>query len=97
MQSSRGAAGSARCPEFGDSLGGAPSAKITTKIQDVHHASLATAVAVGACRAALRRSPAMCRNALTKHRACIGPSLSKILEIVGDYEGQVKAAHFISL
>jgi hypothetical protein len=32
----------------------------------------------------------MCRAALAKHRAHIDPALSKILDIVGSYEGKVE-------
>ena len=56
---------------------------------------LATAVAVGACRAALKKSSALCRVALAKHRAHIDPDLSKTLEIVGDYEDKVASEFYL--
>lgn len=56
--------------------------------------SFADAVAARACHAALRISPAACRDALATHRARIDPALSKTLEIVGGYEEDKVASIF---
>jgi hypothetical protein len=42
-----------------------------------------------ACRAALARSPAASRTALSKHRASIDPALARTMEIVGSYTLEV--------
>jgi len=89
--SEAGAESAQRCSELGGSGTVVPSAKTSAHIQEGQDTeSLARAVASGACRAALQRSPAMCRAALAKHRAHIDPALSKILDIVGSYEGKVE-------
>jgi len=47
------------------------------------------------CRAALVKSPAASRFALTKHRASIDPTVAKALEMVGSYTNGNAIRHFM--